>query len=294
MKIESTFKIKKGLAEMLKGGVIMDVVNAEQAVIAEKSGAVAVMALERIPADIRAEGGVARMSSVETIQEVIDSVSIPVMAKARIGHFVEAQMLESLGIDFSDESEVLTPADDKNHIYKHDIKTPFVNGATDIGEACRRIGEGAAMIRTKGEAGTGNVIEAVKHMRSMTDGINKIKTSDQNELMSLAKEIRAPFDVVKEIHELGKLPVVNFAAGGIATPADAALMMQLGCDGVFVGSGIFKSGDPKERAEAIVIATTNYNDPEKLIEVSKNLGEPMVGINIDDLDEAEKLAKRGW
>ena len=294
MKIESTFKIKKGLAEMLKGGVIMDVVNAEQAVIAEKSGAVAVMALERIPADIRAEGGVARMSSVETIQEVIDSVSIPVMAKARIGHFVEAQMLESLGIDFIDESEVLTPADDKNHIYKHDIKTPFVNGATDIGEACRRIGEGAAMIRTKGEAGTGNVIEAVKHMRSMTDGINKIKTSDKNELMSLAKEIRAPFDVVKEIHEFGKLPVVNFAAGGIATPADAALMMQLGCDGVFVGSGIFKSGDPKERAEAIVIATTNYNDPEKLIEVSKNLGEPMVGINIDDLDEAEKLAKRGW
>ena len=294
MKIESTFKIKKGLAEMLKGGVIMDVVNAEQAVIAEKSGAVAVMALERIPADIRAEGGVARMSSVETIQEVIDSVSIPVMAKARIGHFVEAQMLESLGIDFIDESEVLTPADDKNHIYKHDVKTPFVNGATDIGEACRRIGEGAAMIRTKGEAGTGNVIEAVKHMRSMTDGINKIKTSDQNELMSLAKEIRATFDVVKEIHELGKLPVVNFAAGGIATPADAALMMQLGCDGVFVGSGIFKSGDPKERAEAIVIATTNYNDPEKLIEVSKNLGEPMVGINIDDLDEAEKLAKRGW
>ena len=294
MKIESTFKIKKGLAEMLKGGVIMDVVNAEQAVIAEKSGAVAVMALERIPADIRAEGGVARMSSVETIQEVIDSVSIPVMAKARIGHFVEAQMLESLGIDFIDESEVLTPADDKNHIYKHDIKTPFVNGATDIGEACRRIGEGAAMIRTKGEAGTGNVIEAVKHMRSMTDGINKIKTSDQNELMSLAKEIRAPFDVVKEIHELGKLPVVNFAAGGIATPADAALMMQLGCDGVFVGSGIFKSGDPKERAEAIVIATTNYNDPKVLSEVSKDLGEPMVGINIDTLSEEEKLAKRGW
>ena len=294
MKIESTFKIKKGLAEMLKGGVIMDVVNAEQAKIAESSGASAVMALERIPADIRAEGGVSRMSSINTIQEVMESVSIPVMAKARIGHFVEAQILETLGIDFIDESEVLTPADDKNHIYKHDIKTPFVNGATDIGEACRRIGEGAAMIRTKGEAGTGNVIEAVKHMRSMTDGINKIKTSDQNELMSLAKEIRAPFDVVKEIHELGKLPVVNFAAGGIATPADAALMMQLGCDGVFVGSGIFKSGDPKERAEAIVIATTNYNDPEKLIEVSKNLGEPMVGINIDDLDEAEKLAKRGW
>ena len=294
MKIESTFKIKKGLAEMLKGGVIMDVVNAEQAVIAEKSGAVAVMALERIPADIRAEGGVARMSSVETIQEVIDSVSIPVMAKARIGHFVEAQMLESLGIDFIDESEVLTPADDKNHIYKHDIKTPFVNGATDIGEACRRIGEGAAMIRTKGEAGTGNVIEAVRHMRSMTEGINKIITADANSLMSIAKEIRAPFEVVKDIHESKKLPVVNFAAGGIATPADAALMMQLGCDGVFVGSGIFKSGDPKERAEAIVIATTNFDNPEKLVEVSKELGEPMVGLNIDNLDETEKLAKRGW
>ena len=294
MKIESTFKIKKGLADMLKGGVIMDVVNAEQAVIAEKSGAVAVMALERIPADIRAEGGVARMSSVETIQEVIDSVSIPVMAKARIGHFVEAQMLESLGIDFIDESEVLTPADDKNHIYKHDIKTPFVNGATDIGEACRRIGEGAAMIRTKGEAGTGNVIEAVRHMRSMTDGINKIITADVNSLMSIAKEIRSPFEVVKDIHESKKLPVVNFAAGGIATPADAALMMQLGCDGVFVGSGIFKSGDPKERAEAIVIATTNFDNPEKLVEVSKELGEPMVGLNIDDLDETEKLAKRGW
>jgi len=294
MKIESTFKIKKGLAEMLKGGVIMDVVNSEQAVIAEKSGAVAVMALERIPADIRAEGGVARMSSVETIQEVIDSVTIPVMAKARIGHFVEAQMLESLGIDFIDESEVLTPADDKNHIYKHDIKTPFVNGATDIGEACRRIGEGAAMIRTKGEAGTGNVIEAVRHMRSMTEGINKIITADANSLMSIAKEIRAPFEVVKDIHESKKLPVVNFAAGGIATPADAALMMQLGCDGVFVGSGIFKSGDPKERAEAIVIATTNFDNPEKLVEVSKELGEPMVGLNIDDLDETEKLAKRGW
>jgi pyridoxal 5'-phosphate synthase pdxS subunit len=252
------------------------------------------MALERIPADIRAEGGVARMSSVETIQEVIDSVSIPVMAKARIGHFVEAQMLESLGIDFIDESEVLTPADDKNHIYKHDIKTPFVNGATDIGEACRRIGEGAAMIRTKGEAGTGNVIEAVRHMRSMTEGINKIITADANSLMSIAKEIRAPFEVVKDIHESKKLPVVNFAAGGIATPADAALMMQLGCDGVFVGSGIFKSGDPKERAEAIVIATTNFDNPEKLVEVSKELGEPMVGLNIDDLDDTEKLAKRGW
>ena len=294
MKIQSTLKIKKGLAEMLKGGVIMDVVNAEQALIAEKSGAAAVMALERVPADIRAEGGVARMSSVETIQEIMTTVSIPVMAKSRIGHFVEAQMLEELGIDFIDESEVLTPADDKNHIDKHEIKTPFVNGATNIGEACRRIGEGAAMIRTKGEAGTGNVIEAVKHMRSMTEGINRIIASDKNQLMSLAKEFSAPYDVLKEIKKEKKLPVVNFAAGGIATPADAALMMQLGCDGVFVGSGIFKSGDPIDRAEAIVIATTNFDNPAKIVEVSKNLGEPMVGINIDDLDEAEKLAKRGW
>jgi pyridoxal 5'-phosphate synthase pdxS subunit len=294
MKIESTFKVKKGLAEMLKGGVIMDVVNAEQAKIAEKSGAVAVMALERIPADIRAEGGVSRMSSVEVIQEVMDTVSIPVMAKARIGHFVEAQMLEELGIDFIDESEVLTPADDVNHISKHEIKTPFVNGATNIGEACRRIGEGAAMIRTKGEAGTGNVIEAVRHMRSMTKGVNKILSADENELMAIAKDNGAPYAVLESIREAGRLPVVNFAAGGIATPADAALMMQLGCDGVFVGSGIFKSGDPLERAEAIVVATTNFNNPSKLVEVSKNLGEPMVGINIDDLDESQKLAKRGW
>ena len=294
MKMESTFKIKKGLAEMLKGGVIMDVVNAEQAKIAESSGASAVMALERIPADIRAEGGVSRMSSINTIQEVMESVSIPVMAKARIGHFVEAQILETLGIDFIDESEVLTPADDKNHIYKHDIKTPFVNGATNIGEACRRIGEGAAMIRTKGEAGTGNIIEAVRHMRSIQQGINNIISCDKNELMNLSKEFKAPFEVLEEIKDIGKLPVVNFAAGGIATPADAALMMQLGCDGVFVGSGIFKSGDPKQRAEAIVIATTNYDNPEKIIEVSKDLGEPMVGINIDDLEESEKLAKRGW
>ena len=292
--MESTFKIKKGLAEMLKGGVIMDVVNAEQAKIAELSGASAVMALERIPADIRAEGGVSRMSSINTIQEVMESVSIPVMAKARIGHFVEAQILETLGIDFIDESEVLTPADDKNHIYKHDIKTPFVNGATNIGEACRRIGEGAAMIRTKGEAGTGNIIEAVRHMRSIQQGINNIISCDKNELMNLSKEFKAPFEVLEEIKDKGKLPVVNFAAGGIATPADAALMMQLGCDGVFVGSGIFKSGDPKQRAEAIVIATTNYDNPEKIIEVSKDLGEPMVGINIDDLEESEKLAKRGW
>ena len=279
---------------MLKGGVIMDVVNAEQAKIAESSGASAVMALERIPADIRAEGCVSRMSSINTIQEVMESVSIPVMAKARIGHFVEAQILETLGIDFIDESEVLTPADDKNHIYKHDIKTPFVNGATNIGEACRRIGEGAAMIRTKGEAGTGNIIEAVRHMRSIQQGINNIISCDKNELMNLSKEFKAPFEVLEEIKDNGKLPVVNFAAGGIATPADAALMMQLGCDGVFVGSGIFKSGDPKQRAEAIVIATTNYDNPEKIIEVSKDLGEPMVGINIDDLEESEKLAKRGW
>ena len=279
---------------MLKGGVIMDVVNAEHAKIAESSGASAVMALERIPADIRAEGGVSRMSSINTIQEVMESVSIPVMAKARIGHFVEAQILETLGIDFIDESEVLTPADDKNHIYKHDIKTPFVNGATNIGEACRRIGEGAAMIRTKGEAGTGNIIEAVRHMRSIQQGINNIISCDKNELMNLSKEFKAPFEVLEEIKDKGKLPVVNFAAGGIATPADAALMMQLGCDGVFVGSGIFKSGDPKQRAEAIVIATTNYDNPEKIIEVSKDLGEPMVGINIDDLEESEKLAKRGW
>ena len=294
MKIESTFKVKKGLAEMLKGGVIMDVVNAEQAVIAEKSGAVAVMALERIPADIRADGGVARMSSVGVIQEVMDAVSIPVMAKARIGHFVEAQILESIGIDFIDESEVLTPADDVNHINKNNFKSPFVCGATGLGEASRRIAEGAAMIRTKGEAGTGNVIEAVKHMRTITNEINEVLTCDTNQLVAFSKKFRAPLNVLEEIKELGKLPVVNFAAGGIATPADAALMMQLGCDGVFVGSGIFKSGDPAERAEAIVVATTNYNDPKVLADVSKDLGEPMVGINIDTLTEEEKLAKRGW
>ena len=294
MKIESTFKVKKGLAEMLKGGVIMDVVNAEQAVIAEKSGAVAVMALERIPADIRADGGVARMSSVGVIQEVMDAVSIPVMAKARIGHFVEAQILESIGIDFIDESEVLTPADDVNHINKNNFKSPFVCGATGLGEASRRIAEGAAMIRTKGEAGTGNVIEAVKHMRTITNEINEVLSSDTNQLVALSKKFRAPLNVLEDIKEIGKLPVVNFAAGGIATPADAALMMQLGCDGVFVGSGIFKSGDPAERAEAIVVATTNYNDPKVLADVSKDLGEPMVGINIDTLTEDEKLAKRGW
>lgn len=294
MKIESTLKVKKGLAEMLKGGVIMDVVNAEQAVIAEKAGAVAVMALERIPADIRAQGGVARMSSVGVIKEVMDAVSIPVMAKARIGHFVEAQILEHLGIDFIDESEVLTPADEVNHINKNNFKTPFVCGATDLGEATRRIGEGASMIRTKGEAGTGNVVEAVRHMRTITNQLKEILSCDSNELVALGKKFNAPLHILEQIKETKKLPVVNFAAGGIATPADAALMMQLGCDGVFVGSGIFKSGDPAERAEAIVIATTNFNDPKVLTDVSKNLGEPMVGINIDTLSDSEKLAKRGW
>ena len=294
MKIESTFKIKKGLAEMLKGGVIMDVVNSEQAVIAEKSGAVAVMALERIPADIRAEGGVARMSSVETIQEVIDSVSIPVMAKARIGHFVEAQMLESLGIDFIDESEVLTPADDKNHIYKHDIKTPFVNGATDIGEACRRIGEGAAMIRTKGEAGTGDVVQAVTHARQILSDIKKIQMLDDEELMTEAKNLGAPYELVCEVKNTGKLPVVNFAAGGIATPADAALLMQIGVEGIFVGSGIFKSGNPAKMADAIVQATTHYEDAELIAEISKNLGGAMKGDEVSKIDPSERLEKRGW
>jgi len=294
MKIESSEKIKKGLAEMLKGGVIMDVVNAEQAIIAEKAGACAVMALERIPADIRANGGVARMSSVGVIKEVMESVSIPVMAKARIGHFVEAQMLQELGIDFIDESEVLTPADETNHISKKDFKTPFVCGATGLGEATRRIAEGASMIRTKGEAGTGNVVEAVRHMRTVTKEMKEVINCDEHELVSLSKKFGAPLSVLEEIKSLKKLPVVNFAAGGIATPADAALMMQLGCDGVFVGSGIFKSGDPAARAEAIVLATTNFNNPSVLVEVSKNLGEPMVGINIETLTEEEKLAKRGW
>ncbi len=294
MKIESSEKVKKGLAEMLKGGVIMDVVNAEQAIIAEKAGACAVMALERIPADIRANGGVARMSSVGVIKEVMESVSIPVMAKARIGHFVEAQMLQELGIDFIDESEVLTPADETNHISKKDFKTPFVCGATGLGEATRRIAEGASMIRTKGEAGTGNVVEAVRHMRTVTKEMKEVINCDEHELVSLSKKFGAPLSVLEEIKSLKKLPVVNFAAGGIATPADAALMMQLGCDGVFVGSGIFKSGDPAARAEAIVLATTNFNNPSVLVEVSKNLGEPMVGINIETLTEEEKLAKRGW
>ncbi len=294
MQNQGTFKVKKNLAEMLKGGVIMDVVNAEQAKIAEESGAVAVMALERIPADIRTEGGVSRMSSVEVIQDVIDSVTIPVMAKARIGHFVEAQILQELGVDFIDESEVLTPADEKNHIDKSKFITPFVCGATDLGEASRRISEGAAMIRTKGEAGTGNVIEAVKHIREMNDGIRHISSLNDDEIVSVSKHYQAPTETLKQIRELKKLPVVNFAAGGIATPADAALMMQLGCEGVFVGSGIFKSDNPKERAFSIVQATTHFDNPEVLKDISKNIGAAMDGINIDTLSEKDQLSKRGW
>ncbi|MDY6866833.1 MAG: pyridoxal 5'-phosphate synthase lyase subunit PdxS [Chloroflexota bacterium] len=290
----ATFKVKKGLAQMLKGGVIMDVVTADHAKIAEDSGAVAVMALERVPADIRAHGGVARMSDPELILQIMDSVSIPVMAKCRIGHFVEAQILESLGVDYIDESEVLTPADVSHHINKHDFKVPFVCGCRNLGEALRRIGEGAAMIRTKGEAGTGDVVEAVRHARSVLGEIRKLQNMPEEELMSFAKGIGAPYEIVKETRELGRLPVVNFAAGGIATPADAALMMQLGVDGVFVGSGIFKSGDPAKRANAIVKATTHYNDPEILAEVSRNLGEAMVGRQISDIPEAELIAQRGW
>ncbi len=294
MQNQGTFKVKKNLAEMLKGGVIMDVVNAEQAKIAEDSGAVAVMALERIPADIRIEGGVSRMSSVEVIQDVIDSVTIPVMAKARIGHFVEAQILQELAVDFIDESEVLTPADGKNHIDKTKFITPFVCGATDLGEASRRISEGAAMIRTKGEAGTGNVIEAVRHIREMNDGIRHISSLNDDEILSASKHYQAPIEILKQIRELKKLPVVNFAAGGIATPADAALMMQLGCEGVFVGSGIFKSDNPKERAFSIVQATTHFENPEVLKDISKNIGAAMDGINIDNLAEKDQLSKRGW
>lgn len=294
MQNQGTFKVKKNLAEMLKGGVIMDVVNAEQAKIAEDSGAVAVMALERIPADIREEGGVSRMSSVEIIQDVINSVSIPVMAKVRIGHFVEAQILQELGVDFIDESEVLTPADPKNHIDKTKFITPFVCGATDLGEAARRISEGAAMVRTKGEAGTGNVIEAVKHMRSMNDGIRHVSSLNDDELLAASKEYHAPMETLKKIRENKKLPVVNFAAGGIATPADAALMMQLGCEGVFVGSGIFKSDNPKERAFSIVQATTHFDNPNVLKDISKNIGSAMEGINIDTISEEDKLSKRGW
>ena len=289
-----SFALKKGLAQMLKGGVIMDVVTPEHAKIAEEAGACAVMALERVPADIRADGGVARMSDPDMILEIMDTVSIPVMAKARIGHFVEAQILESLGVDYIDESEVLTPADNDYHIYKHDFKVPFVCGCRNLGEALRRIGEGAAMIRTKGEAGTGDVVEAVFHARTVLGDIRRLQAMRIEEVMTYAKEIGAPFELLMETRELGRLPVVNFAAGGIATPADAALMMQVGVDGLFVGSGIFKSGDPAKRAEAIVKAATHYNDPAILAEVSKNLGEAMVGINVSTMPEEDKLAGRGW
>ena len=291
---QGTFRVKAGLAEMLKGGVIMDVVTPEQAIIAEEAGACAVMALERVPADIRAAGGVARMADPTIVLRIMEAVSIPVMAKARIGHFVEAQILESLGVDYIDESEVLTPADDKYHIHKHDFKVPFVCGARNLGEALRRIGEGAAMIRTKGEPGTGNVVEAVKHIRMVMSEIRQLQTLAEEEVFSYAKNIGAPLDLVIETKKLGKLPVVNFAAGGIATPADAALMMQLGCDGIFVGSGIFKSGDPVKRAKAIVAATTYYKDPKVLAEVSRDLGEAMVGINISDIPDNERMQERGW
>jgi pyridoxal 5'-phosphate synthase pdxS subunit len=289
-----TFKVKKGLAQMLKGGVIMDVVTAEHARIAEEAGAVAVMALERVPADIRAHGGVARMSDPQLIEEIMQAVSIPVMAKCRIGHFVEAQILEALGVDYIDESEVLTPADESYHINKHDFKIPFVCGCRNLGEALRRIGEGAAMIRTKGEAGTGDVVEAVRHARSVLGAIRQLENMPEEELMTYAKELGAPYELVRETRELGRMPVVNFAAGGIATPADAALMMQLGVDGVFVGSGIFKSGDPARRGKAIVEAVTHYQDPSILAEVSKGLGEAMVGIEVTELPPAERLAERGW
>jgi pyridoxal 5'-phosphate synthase pdxS subunit len=289
-----TFAVKKGLAQMLKGGVIMDVVTAEHAKIAEEAGACAVMALERVPADIRANGGVARMSDPDLILKIMDSVTIPVMAKCRIGHFVEAQILEAIGVDYIDESEVLTPADEANHILKHNFKVPFVCGCRNLGEALRRVGEGAAMIRTKGEAGTGDVVEAVRHARTVLGDIRKLTAMADEELMSYAKEIGAPYELIKETKELGRMPVVNFAAGGVATPADAALMMQLGVDGVFVGSGIFKSGDPARRAAAIVKAVTHYQDASILAEVSKNLGEPMVGRNISQMPEAEKIAGRGW
>ncbi len=289
-----SFTVKKGLAQMLKGGVIMDVVTPEHARIAEEAGAAAVMALERVPADIRAQGGVARMSDPELIMKIMDAVTIPVMAKARIGHFVEAQILESLGVDYVDESEVLTPADEEHHINKHAFKIPFVCGARNLGEALRRVGEGAAMIRTKGEAGTGDVVEAVRHARRVMGDIRHLTTLPEEEVMAFAKEIGAPFELVMETRQLGRLPVVNFAAGGIATPADAALMMQLGVDGVFVGSGIFKSGDPAKRAAAIVKATTHYQDAKILAEVSRNLGEPMVGRQVNSIPDNELIAGRGW
>ena len=289
-----TPRVKQGMAEMLKGGVIMDVINAEQARIAEDAGAVAVMALERVPADIRKDGGVARMSDPDMIDEIIATVSIPVMAKARIGHITEAQVLQSLGVDYIDESEVLTPADESHHIDKRQFTVPFVCGATNLGEALRRINEGAAMIRSKGEAGTGNVVEAVRHMRTIRGDIARLKGLDKEELYTAAKNLQAPYELVAQVAELGRLPVVLFTAGGIATPADAALMMQLGADGVFVGSGIFKSGDPKQRAKAIVEATTNFDDPSVIARVSRGLGEAMVGINIDILPASERFAGRGW
>jgi pyridoxal 5'-phosphate synthase pdxS subunit len=300
-----TWKVKTGLAQMLKGGVIMDVVTAEHAKIAEDAGACSVMALERVPADIRAAGGVARMSDPSVIEAIMKAVTIPVMAKCRIGHFVEAQVLEALGVDYIDESEVLTPADESNHIWKHDFKVPFVCGCRDLGEALRRIGEGAAMIRTKGEAGTGNVVEAVRHARTVIGAVRKLATMSPEELMAYAKEIGAPFEIVEELHRTGKLPVVNFAAGGIATPADAALMMQLGVDGVFVGSGIFKSGDPSatpeekvrqmsSRAKAIVKATTHFRDPKIIADVSRNLGSAMSGLDIKQIKQEDLLAVRGW
>ncbi len=289
-----TWKVKTGLAQMLKGGVIMDVVTPEHAKIAEVAGACAVMALERVPADIRAAGGVARMADPTIIEAIMKAVSIPVMAKCRIGHFVEAQALQALGVDYIDESEVLTPADESHHIWKHDFKVPFVCGCRDLGEALRRIGEGAAMIRTKGEAGSGNIVEAVRHMRAVMDGIRKLANMPQDELMAQSKEIGAPFELVEEIHKTGKLPVVNFAAGGVAIPADAALMMQLGADGIFVGSGIFKSSNPEARAKAIVKATTHYMDAAIIAEVSKNLGEAMPGLDIKQIPAKELLASRGW
>ena len=289
-----TARVKSGLAEMLKGGVIMDVVTAEQARIAEDAGAVAVMSLERVPADIRAAGGVARMADPSKVAEIVAAVSIPVMAKCRIGHFVEAQVLQSLGVDYLDESEVLTPADEQYHVNKWDFTVPFVCGARDLGEALRRISEGAAMIRTKGEPGTGNVVEAVRHMRAMLDGIAWVAGLRTEQLFDAAKKLGAPYDLVKWVAEHGTLPVVNFSAGGIATPSDAALMMQLGCDGVFVGSGIFKSGDPAKRAVAIVEATTHFNDADIIARVSRDLGEAMVGINISDIPDSEMMQTRGW
>jgi pyridoxal 5'-phosphate synthase pdxS subunit len=289
-----TIQVKRSFPEMLKGGVICDVVNAEQARIAEEAGASAVMALERVPADIRAQGGVARMTDPELIIKIKDAVTIPVMAKCRIGHFVEAEILQAIGVDCIDESEVLTPADEHFHVNKHLFAVPFVCGARDLGEALRRIGEGAAMIRTKGEAGSGNIVEAVRHIRAVMDGIRRLQILPEEELMTEAKNLGAPYELVREVAQKGKLPVVNFSAGGCATPADAALMMRLGAEGVFVGSGIFKSGDPLKRAKAIVRATTHYQDPDIIAEVSRNLGEPMVGINLDQLPEHEQMARRGW